>query len=103
MAVATPAMLPVPMVEARAVESAWSWVMPRPVFFPLLRNTEPRVVFIHNGRPKSWKKPVRTEQYNPASRNSPSSHGFQIKSPSRSKNAMVPPPLSTGMRPPVEL
>ena len=30
MAVATPAMLPVPMVEARAVARAWNWEIPRP-------------------------------------------------------------------------
>ena len=33
MAVATPAMDPVPMVEARAVERAWNWVSPPALVF----------------------------------------------------------------------
>ena len=48
MAVATPAMLPVPMVEARAVERAWNWVSPFPFPRPRLRSSEPSVARSHS-------------------------------------------------------
>ena len=48
MAVATPAMLPVPMVEARAVERAWNWVMPPPFFCLEGFKIEPSVVLNHS-------------------------------------------------------
>ena len=43
MAVATPAMEPVPMVEARAVDMAWTRVRPRPVPFLPTRSRPPSV------------------------------------------------------------
>ena len=61
MAVATPAMLPVPMVEARAVARAWNWEIPRPFPRPRRRSMAPKVVRSHRGMRKIWKKPVRRE------------------------------------------
>ena len=62
MAVATPAMDPVPMVAARAVDRAWSWVSaPLPRFSFRRRNRRPTVAFHQMGRPKIWKNPVRRE------------------------------------------
>ena len=62
MAVATPAMLPVPMVEARAVASVCVCVRPFPLPPFRLRSTEPTVVRSQRPQSKSWKKPVRTEK-----------------------------------------
>ena len=53
MAAATPAMDPVPMVAARAVDRAWSWVTPRPACpSGFRRNREPTVAFHQVGTPK---------------------------------------------------
>ena len=93
MAVATPAMEPVPMVEARAVDRAWALVRPRP--FPRLPPSRPaREAPSQRRTPNTWKNPLFTERYSPAARNSPSSPGDHSQSPSRSSTVMSPPPVS---------
>ncbi len=80
MAVATPAMLPVPMVEARAVARAWNWEIPRP--FPpapagaawLRRWCGATGVCGRAGKSRS------AGVIQPAARNSPSSQGDQTTS-----------------------
>ncbi len=98
MAAATPAMDPVPMVAARAVDRAWSWVTPLPspaAFFR--RSREPTVVFHHTGRPNSGKNPVAKEYHSPTARNAASSGPPHRKSPSRAKKAMSPAPPIEGV------
>ena len=95
-AVATPAMLPVPMVDARAVERAWIWLSPLPCSRRLRRKREPTVVRSHSPAPKSWKNPVRSERYSPSPRKPASSHGSQIRSPIHASQSMPSPPCFQG-------
>ena len=62
-AVATPTMLPVPMVPASAVASAWNWeIAPgsRRSRTSGLRKMAKRVPRSHSPNRRNWKKPVPT-------------------------------------------
>lgn len=69
MAVATPAIFPVPSVAARAVQADWKPVIP-PVPgclpFSCPESEAPSVERHHKGRCRSWKKPVPTLKISPA-------------------------------------
>ena len=93
MAVATPAMEPVPIVAARAVDRAWSWVTPPPLPAFFRRSREPTVVLHHTPTPKMGKKPVAKEYHSPTAKKAASSGPPHRKLPSSSKKAMSAFPL----------
>ena len=61
MAPVTPAMLPVPTVPARAVDTAWKGVRlgSPPAFFSVFRNREPRVLRMIKPNRRAWRQPHR--------------------------------------------
>ena len=80
---ATPAMLPVPMVEARAVARAWREEMPPPLEARLVWSRLPAVTRHHSRKRRRGKKPLPTVSTRPVNRKSPSSQGFHSASASR--------------------
>ncbi len=81
-AVATPTMLPVPMVAASAVQRLWNWLMAlssRPVCAVTLRSVKiaPMVFFIQWAKWLNWKPFVRTVMQRPAIKSSASPIGPQ--------------------------
>ncbi len=85
-AVATPAMDPVPMVEASAVAKAWSGESP-PLVFSRRRNSVPAVARHQVRNWKIWNHPEPMEYTSPVIRNSPSSQGVQRASAIRDKKS----------------
>lgn len=91
-AVATPVMLPVPSVAARAVQNAWNWDMDcsssvRLTF--LLRKSWPSVMPSQTRHFLNWKKPVRTVKRRPTARKMMSMPRPQIKSRRTSLTCLI--------------
>ena len=84
MAAATPAMLPVPMVEARAVLRAWREEIPR-TGRSRGRNREPRVADSHSRTRNRGKKPQPRDSSSPVRRKNPSSQGSHRASAARAR------------------
>ena len=75
MAVATPTMLPVPMVPASAVHMLWNWLMAMSSLLvwavtSLLVNTAPMVCRIQWPTRRNWKPPVRNVIHRPVQNSS---------------------------------
>ena len=82
MAVATPTMLPVPMVPASAVHMLWNWLMAMSSLLvwavtSLLVNTAPMVCRIQWPTRRNWKPPVRKVIHRPVQNSSASPMGPQ--------------------------
>ena len=82
MAVATPTMLPVPMVPASAVHMLWNWLMAMSSLLvwavtSLLVNTAPMVCRIQWPTRRNWKPPVRNVIHRPVQNSSASPMGPQ--------------------------
>ena len=82
MAVATPTMLPVPMVAASAVHRLWNWLMALSFFSVwavMSRSVKmaPMVFRSQYRKCPNWKKPVRTDITNPVPNSSASPTGPQ--------------------------
>ena len=64
MALATPAMLPVPIVPAKAVDTAWKGLIP-PLLSRWPEKRPPKVLRKTSPMRRSWKKPLPTVKYRP--------------------------------------